>query len=70
MAKDDQKADPAPAPEAPAAEPAKTMSVLILRGYQPMTEGAEFIREDATTDLPEVEAKKLVRIGAATFPED
>ena len=48
----------------------RTSEVLILRGYQPEEPGAEFLQPGVKVTLPEREAKTIIRLGIATFPED
>lgn len=48
----------------------RTSEVIILRGYQPEDPGADFLKEGTKVTLPEREAKTIIRLGIATFPED
>ena len=67
--------DPTLTPPSPPATEEKTRAprtteVIILRGYQPEEPGAEFLREGAKVTLPEKEARAIIRLGIANFPED
>jgi len=48
----------------------RTSEVIILRGYQPEEPGANFLQSGTKVTLPEREAKTIIRLGIATFPED
>jgi hypothetical protein len=48
----------------------RTSEVIILRGYQPEEPGADFLQPGVKISLPEREAKTIIRLGIATFPED
>jgi hypothetical protein len=48
----------------------RTSEVIILRGYQPEEPGADFLKEGTKITLPEKEARTIIRLGIATFPED
>lgn len=49
--------------------PVNMEKVIILLGYQPAEEGAEFLWPGSVVDLPELEARRCIKLGIANFAD-